>query len=110
MKLSDDRCAPVQKGQGPLAAGEAEALARQVPGWSLSGNAIEREYSFAGFGEAMEFVNEVAAAAAGQDHHPDICVYYNRVALRLTTHKAGGLTRNDFILAAKIGEISPQGK
>ena len=47
----------------------------------------------------------VAEAAQENDHHPDICVYYNRVKLTLSTHKIGGLSRNDFILAAKIDRL-----
>lgn len=65
----------------------------------------QREFRFKDFGKAMEFVNEVAEVAEEQDHHPDICVFYNKVNLTLSTHKIGGLSRNDFILAAKIDEL-----
>lgn len=108
MKLSDERCAPVEKGQKPLGRPEAEALSREVPGWSLRDASLEREYRFKGFEEAMGFVNRVAAIAAGEDHHPDIRVSYNTVGLVLTTHKTGGLTRNDFIVASKIDTIRPE--
>jgi len=105
MKLSEEKCAPVEKGQKPLAQDQATGLSKQVPNWSLNDAALERDYKFKGFGEAMEFVNEVAAIAASEDHHPDMCVSYNKVSLKLTTHKIGGLSRNDFIVAARIDEL-----
>ena len=54
----------------------------------------------------MAFVNRVAEIAQAQDHHPDICLYYNRVALKLSTHKIGGLSRSDFIVAARIDRVA----
>ena len=53
----------------------------------------------------MGFVNKVAEIAEGEGHHPDITIVYSRVTLELFTHEAGGLTENDFILAAKINEL-----
>ncbi|CAG1064821.1 4a-hydroxytetrahydrobiopterin dehydratase [uncultured bacterium] len=102
MKLSDEKCARVEKGQRPLSEVEAAGLSKEVGRWALKGAVLEREFGFKGFGEAMEFVNRVAGVAAAEDHHPDICVSYNKVSLKLSTHKIGGLTRNDFIMAAKI--------
>jgi 4a-hydroxytetrahydrobiopterin dehydratase len=108
MKLSGERCAPVAKGEVPLAQSQAAELSRQVPGWSLKEAALERDFVFKGFAEAMEFVNRVAAIASAEDHHPDMCVYYNKVSFKLTTHKIGGLTRNDFIVAARIDDLGLQ--
>lgn len=105
MKLSEESCVPVEKGQPPLSGAQASELSGQVPRWSLREAALEREFKFKGFGEAMDFVNEVAKIAASEDHHPDICVSYNKVSLTLTTHKIGGLSRNDFIVAARIDEL-----
>lgn len=108
MKLSEEKCAPVEKGQKPLTQGQATELSKQVPNWSLNDAALERDFKFEGFDEAMEFVNKVATIAASEDHHPDMCVYYNKVSLKLTTHKIGGLSKNDFIVAAKIDELQPE--
>jgi 4a-hydroxytetrahydrobiopterin dehydratase len=105
MKLSEESCAPIEKGQKPLSGGQATELAKQVSRWSLNDAALERDFKFKSFDEAMEFVNKVAAIAASQDHHPDMCVSYNKVSLKLTTHKIGGLSRNDFIVAARIDEM-----
>lgn len=105
MKLSEERCRRIEKGEKPLTEREAGELSREVPSWAHRDSVIEREFRFKGFDEAMEFVNGVAEVASREDHHPDICVSYNKVDLRLSTHKIGGLSRNDFILAAKINEI-----
>ena len=102
MKLAEMTCNPIKKGTVPLSRAEAEALMPQIAAWSLSENAIKREFRFKDFREAMNFVNKIAAAANEQDHHPDIFISYNIVQLTLSTHKIGGLSLNDFILAAKI--------
>lgn len=81
------------------------ALAR-LPHWQRNGSAIERGYAFANFVEAMAFVNKVAEAAEQSNHHPDITISYNKVALVLTSHDSGGVTARDIRMAAKIDEIS----
>lgn len=79
----------------------------QTPGWELEkgGEKISREWKMKDFNEAMAFVNEVAALAQSEGHHPDIHVSYNHVRLELWTHAIGGLSENDFILATKINTI-----
>ena len=76
-------------------------LAR-LKGWKHVGNAIQKQYTFADFKDAMFFVNSVAALAEKAGHHPDITVNYNHVTLSLFTHDAGGLTRKDFEVAKQI--------
>ena len=76
-----------------------EHLAR-LPEWTRSGGVIARTYQFADFARAMAFVGQVADAAEGVDHHPDIDIRYGKVTLALTTHSAHGLTLNDMDLAA----------
>jgi 4a-hydroxytetrahydrobiopterin dehydratase len=99
MSLAEEKC---RADVVSLSAVEAEKLAQEVPEWSLGDQAIEREFKFKDFRQAMDFVNKVADIAEGQDHHPDIFISYNKVRLTLSTHKVGGLSQNDFILAAKI--------
>jgi 4a-hydroxytetrahydrobiopterin dehydratase len=86
-----------------------DAIARQLanlPGWQREGNAITREFVFSGFAEAAAFPSRIAPLADAMDHHPDIQIYrYKRVKVLLTTHSAGGLTENDFVLAAKINGL-----
>ncbi len=79
-------------------------LAR-LKGWNQVGHAIQRQYAFADFKDAMFFVNTVAGLAEKAGHHPDITINYNRVTLSLSTHDAGGLTRKDFDLAMRIEAV-----
>jgi 4a-hydroxytetrahydrobiopterin dehydratase len=102
MNLADKRCQADVVSLSPV---EAKRLAQEVPEWSLGDQAIEREFQLKDFGQAMDFVNKVADIAEGQDHHPDIFISYNKVRLILSTHKVGGLSQNDFILAAKIDQL-----
>lgn len=106
MKLIDEKCMPCQKGGTPLPRDEARQLAGEIPLWILGERQIDREFKFHDFVQAMSFVNRVADAAQAEDHHPDIFISYSRVHLTLATHKVGGLSRNDFILAAKIDRIA----
>ncbi len=82
-----------------------EDLAR-VPEWARVGEAITRTYAFKSFRQAIAFVVQVADAAEEADHHPDIDVRYRKVTLLLTTHDAGGLTTNDFALAAACDALA----
>ncbi len=102
MKLTEQNCRPVKAGTTPLGKKEAEDLLSQIPAWTLGEGEIIREYKFADFRRAIDFVNEVAAIANTEDHHPDILISYNKVRIILSTHKIVGLSLNDFIVAAKI--------
>ena len=81
---------------------ERQSLLREIPGWSMREREIEREFQFSGFREVMGFANAIARLAEAQGHHPDLSLSYKKIGIRLTTHNAGGLSRNDFILAARI--------
>ncbi len=105
MKLEEQICKPLQKGMLPLTREEAEILLKDVPEWDMKDKSIERVFQFKDFEKAMGFVKEVAEIAQQQNHHPDIHIYYNKVKLELSTHKIGGLSKNDFILAAKINRL-----
>jgi len=102
MKLSEQSCRPVKAGDPALSGNEVKDQMPAIPQWSLADNSLQREFRFKDFRKAMEFVNAVAGVANEQDHHPDIYISYNKVRLTLTTHKIGGLSLNDFIVAAKI--------
>jgi 4a-hydroxytetrahydrobiopterin dehydratase len=74
--------------------------------WERVGNAIQRDFEFSDFAEAMDFVNAVAAIAEERNHHPDILVHgWNKVRLTVTNHSAGGLTEADFGLAHAIDAL-----
>jgi 4a-hydroxytetrahydrobiopterin dehydratase len=84
----------------------ARRLAALKPGWQREGDAIAREFVLAGFTEAAQFILKIAPIADAMDHHPDAQLYrYKRVKIVLTTHSAGGITQNDFDLAAKIDAL-----
>ena len=75
--------------------------------WEVDDNEkLEKQFEFADFKEAMAFVNKVADIAEQEGHHPDIEIFgYNKVKIELSTHAVGGLSENDFILAAKIEKL-----
>ena len=68
----------------------------RLDGWTLEGNAIRRQFTFAGFPEAVAFVQRLVPEAEAADHHPDITINYKRVTLSYSTHSEGGLTAKDF--------------
>ena len=105
MELYEEHCAPIAKGSTPLNPAAVSALASEIPAWALQDSTLTREFVRKDFRDAMALVNSMADLAEAEEHHPDIEVSYNKVRLKLSTHKIGGLSRNDFILAAKIDQI-----
>jgi 4a-hydroxytetrahydrobiopterin dehydratase len=78
-------------------------IAREVArldGWALDGRAIRKQFTFAGFPEAVDFVERLVPGCEAADHHPDVTINYRRVTLSYTTHSEGGLTVKDFAGAA----------
>jgi 4a-hydroxytetrahydrobiopterin dehydratase len=74
----------------------------QLKNWNIEEKAIQREFVFKEFNEAFSFMTSVALEAEKMNHHPDWTNSYNKVSISLTTHFAGGITKNDLELAAKI--------
>lgn len=87
---------------------EIETALAKVSGWAQKDGNIGKKWTFDGFIESMTFVNRVAELAEEHDHHPDISIRFNTVALRLSTHDAGGLTRKDFQLASAIDNLDSE--
>lgn len=78
----------------------------EITGWRRDGDWIIRDFKFADFKSAMDFVNRVADQAEAMDHHPDILVHgWNNVRLNVMTHSQGGLTEKDFKLAGRINQL-----
>ena len=75
---------------------EAQERLETLTGWTLEGDAIRKQFTFAGFPEAVAFVDRLAPRAEAADHHPDILINYKRVTLTYSTHSEGGLTAKDF--------------
>jgi 4a-hydroxytetrahydrobiopterin dehydratase len=76
------------------------------PGWAEVDGALEREFRFADFGEALAFVNRVGELAEAEDHHPDIAIHWNRVTLRWWTHVRNAITERDQTMAARTNDLS----
>jgi len=90
----------------PLSQSEVVSRLSSLDFWKLDKGAIVRTFGFANFRDAMAFVNKVAELAEVAGHHPDIDIRYNKVKFALVTHDSGGLTANDFDLAAKINRAA----
>ena len=75
-------------------------------GWARKGESLAKTFSFPTFLAAIGFVDRVAAAAEQMNHHPDLDVRYNKIAVTLSTHSAGGITGNDVALAREMDKIA----
>jgi 4a-hydroxytetrahydrobiopterin dehydratase len=87
-----------------LNAAQIKTALAGLPGWEKRGDTITRTFQFEDFPAAIKFVNAVAKLAEKAWHHPDIDIRWNKVALTLTTHDAGGLTGKDFKLAKQFNQ------
>jgi 4a-hydroxytetrahydrobiopterin dehydratase len=109
--LADRHCVACEPGTPPLPQAEVGRLLAQLDGWEVdeAGGHLQlvKAYQFKGFMTGVEFINRIAPIAEREGHHPDILLRYGSVTIQLWTHAAGGLTDNDFILAAKIDEVQP---
>ena len=106
--LAAKHCQPCTGTVPPLPAADVHRLLLDVQGWTLApgGDRIRREWRARDFAAALGFFNRIGEIADEEDHHPDLhLTRYRNVAIELWTHAAGGLTENDFILAAKIDSL-----
>ena len=104
-ELAAAKCQICAKGDAPLDEGEIAVLLGQIAGWKREGKFIAKTYRFTNYHETMAFVNASAWISHRQDHHPDLSVAYNQCRVAYTTHAVGGLSRNDFICAAKVDAL-----
>lgn len=106
--LTDKRCTPCEGGTPPLAAQQVGALlAKLEGGWQVvDGHHLEKSWSFPDFVSALAFVDRVGELAEAQGHHPDIYLTWGKVTLNIWTHAVGGLSENDFILAAHADALT----
>ncbi len=84
---------------------EIAAELKKLIGWSVENGNLHRVFEFKDFSAAFGFMTRVALAAEKMDHHPDWSNVWNKVSVDLSTHSAGGLTKNDFELAAKMQQM-----
>jgi len=106
--LINKKCVPCEGGVLPLTPTEIEKYQAELASpWSVLANKkISRQFEFKNFSQAIKFVNQVAAIAEAEGHHPDILLHdFKKVDIMLWTHAIGGLSENDFIEAAKIEQL-----
>lgn len=89
-----------------LAEAEVASALDPLPGWTRTGDEIAKTFERPSFADAIAFVVRIGFLAESADHHPDLDVRWRRVRVALTTHDSGGLTANDFELAAAIEEAA----
>lgn len=103
IELAGRKCVPCRGGTPPLTVKEILPLSAQLDDWTVAErHHIKKTFHFKDFQSALDFVNQVGAIAEAEDHHPDICLAWGKVQITSWTHKIGGLSESDFILAAKI--------
>lgn len=105
MALKDKKCVPCEGGVPKLDERVINELLKEIEGWVYRDDKIHKRFEFKDFVEAIAFVNKMADLAESEGHHPDFFVHYNQVDVTLWTHKIGGLSESDFIMAAKINEL-----
>jgi 4a-hydroxytetrahydrobiopterin dehydratase len=105
--LTTKKCVPCETDAAPLQKEDVLILLKEIPGWKASADFknINKEYMFTGFADAMAFANKIAIVADQESHHPDLTVSWGKVYAEISTHSVGGLSENDFILAAKIDAL-----
>lgn len=105
-ELASGVCEPCKGGTSPLKGEELRALHTELDSdWQLvDEHHLEKAYSLDGYAPAVAFANAVAAVAEEQDHHPDILLSWGKVTVTIWTHKIDGLTKSDFVFAAKTEE------
>src|SRR3989338_5847549 len=104
MSLKETHCLPIKPGSSRLSPEDIAEYGKEINQvWKAEeGKKLSRAFLFTDFVESMGFVHRVADLAEEEQHHPDIHIFYNKVIIDLWTHTVGGLSKNDFIVAAKI--------
>ena len=105
--LTQRHCTPCEGETEPLPLRAAQQLLRDVSGWELvDGTCLRKTVTCKHFLDAVQLIQRIAPLAEAEDHHPDLHLTgYRRLTIELSTHSIGGLSENDFILAAKIDQL-----
>ena len=108
--LLTKQCGPCHGETEVLKPAEAKKFLSKVRGWKLAGGKILRqEFVMRDFSAAISFIQKIARTAESEGHHPDLHLTgYRNLAIEISTHAIGGLSINDFILAAKIDALPRQ--
>ncbi len=108
--LANRKCQPCEGGAEPLPLSAAQTLLAELRGWELvEGKRLRKTVTCANFLAAVGLIQRIAPIAEAEDHHPDLHLTgYRRLTIELSTHSIGGLSENDFILAAKLDQLMTQ--
>ena len=109
--LKDKRCVPCEGGVIPFDISEIHKYQKKVDGWDILKDNKEKfflnkKFNFNNFIESQEFINKVGEISEDEGHHPDISFGWGYAEIKITTHAIEGLSENDFILAAKIDQLT----
>lgn len=105
MTLVEKKCDPCEGKTSQLTDVQEDELLKEVPTWYIDRTAVHRlrkQFKFKSFMEGIDFVYHIALIAEKQQHHPNIDISFTKISIDVWTHAIGGLSENDFILAAKI--------
>lgn len=104
--LANRHCVPCRGGVPPMRGAEILEFMKEVQGWEVvEEHHLRKDFKFADFLEALQFVNRVGELAESEGHHPDISFGWGYAEIKIWTHKIDGLSESDFILAAKIDAL-----
>ena len=109
--LLKKKCIPCEGGVIPFDISEIHKYQKKVDGWNVKKNNkniffLEKSFKFKNFKESQDFINNVGKISEKEGHHPDIFFGWGYARISVTTHAIEGLSENDFILAAKIDQIT----
>lgn len=91
-----------------LSKAEIQQKLKEAPGWSHQGKSLHKKFTLKSFMPVINLVNQIAAVAEQQQHHPDITINYNILTIALSTHSEGGVTQKDFELARQIDRLASE--
>jgi 4a-hydroxytetrahydrobiopterin dehydratase len=109
--LKDKKCVPCEGGVIPFDISEIHKYQKKVDGWNISKDSkqnffLSKRFNFNNFLESQKFINKVGEISEDEGHHPDISFGWGYAEIKITTHAIEGLSENDFILAAKIDQLT----
>jgi 4a-hydroxytetrahydrobiopterin dehydratase len=105
--LKENKCLPCEAGVKPYAGKEAQDMLKNLDNWEIDAETkkISKLFQFKNYYHTMAFVNAIAWISHRENHHPDLIVSYNKCLVEYTTHAIDGLSKNDFICAAKVDAV-----
>ena len=109
--LAKKKCVPCEGGVIPFDISEIHKYQKKVDGWEIIKSEkniffLFKKFNFKNFLESQKFINLISTISEDEGHHPDITFGWGYAEIKITTHAIEGLSKNDFILAAKIDQLT----